>query len=137
MRGMPTATPLWTRGAAIRGRDRQVHGRGDRRTLSTGLGGQLRSNHGLFRRVRTRADGDRPLRRRVRMAATPSRVELFVPPAAEAGLLVEIDDLRAPTRRLLRVSGELDLATVGVLGSAIQRAAADRREVELDVSGVA
>jgi len=71
------------------------------------------------------------------MAATPSRVELFVPPAAEAGLLVEIDDLRAPTRRLLRVSGELDLATVGVLGSAIQRAAADRREVELDVSGVA
>jgi anti-sigma B factor antagonist len=55
---------------------------------------------------------------------------------APEGLLVEIQDLRAPTRRLLRVTGEIDLATAGLLGCAIHRAAADHHHVELDLSGV-
>jgi len=55
---------------------------------------------------------------------------------AVEGLLVEIQDLRAPTRRLLRVIGEIDLATVGVLRCAIHGAAADHDHVELDLSGV-
>ena len=58
------------------------------------------------------------------------------PPAAVEGLLVEIQDLRAPTRRRLRVTGELDLATVGLLRCAISHAATDHRHVELDLSGV-
>jgi len=57
-------------------------------------------------------------------------------PAAAEGLLVEIEDLPAPTRRRLRVTGELDLATVGLLGCAITRAVTDRHHVELDLSGV-
>jgi len=57
-------------------------------------------------------------------------------PAAAAGLLVEIEDLPAPTRRRLRVTGELDLATVGLLRCAISRAATDRHHVELDLLGV-
>jgi anti-anti-sigma factor len=69
-------------------------------------------------------------------------------PTPAAGLLIEFEDLRAcpassrpcrpqpPIRCRLRVSGELDLATVGLLRSAIQRAAANRQEVELDLSGV-
>lgn len=70
------------------------------------------------------------------MTPTSPRVGLSVTPAAEEGLLVEIEDLRAPTRRLLRVTGDLDLATVGLLRSAIHRAAADRHHLELDFSGV-
>src|SRR5215207_1307120 len=58
------------------------------------------------------------------------------PPAAVEGLLVEMEDLRAPTRRRLRVTGELDLATVGLLRCAISRAATDHRHVELDLSGI-
>jgi anti-sigma B factor antagonist len=57
-------------------------------------------------------------------------------PTAVEGLLVEIQDLRAPTRRLLRITGEIDLATAGLLRCAIHRAAADHRHVELDLSGV-
>jgi anti-anti-sigma regulatory factor len=59
-------------------------------------------------------------------------------PTAVEGLLVEIQDLRAPTttRRLLRVFGEIDLATAGLLRCAIHCAAADHDHVELDVSGV-
>jgi anti-anti-sigma factor len=57
-------------------------------------------------------------------------------PTAPEGLLIETLDLRAPTRRLLRVTGEIDLATAGLLRCAIHRAAADHRHVELDFSGV-
>jgi anti-anti-sigma factor len=70
------------------------------------------------------------------MAFTSPRVGLSGAPAAEVGLLVEIEDLRAPTRRLLRVAGDLDLATVGLLQCAIHHAAADHHHVELDLSGV-
>ncbi len=49
-------------------------------------------------------------------------------------LLVEIQDLQAPTRRLLRVTGEIDVATAGLLRSAIHRAATDHQYVELDLS---
>jgi anti-anti-sigma factor len=41
-----------------------------------------------------------------------------------------------PTRRLLRVTGEIDLATAALLRCAILRAAADHHHVELDLSGV-
>jgi anti-sigma B factor antagonist len=51
-------------------------------------------------------------------------------------LLVEIEDLQAPTRRLLRVTGEIDVATAGLLRSAIHRAATDHQYVELDLSAV-
>ena len=57
-------------------------------------------------------------------------------PTDVEGLLVEIQDLRAPTRRLLRVTGEIDLATAGLLRCAIHRAAADHHHIELDLSGV-
>jgi anti-sigma B factor antagonist len=57
-------------------------------------------------------------------------------PAAAEGLLVEFEDRRGPTRQLLRVTGELDLATVGLLRCAISRAATDHHHVELDLSGV-
>jgi len=57
-------------------------------------------------------------------------------PIAAEGLLIEIEDLRAPTRRRVRVTGEIDLATAGLLRCAIHRAAADHRHVELDLSGV-
>jgi anti-anti-sigma factor len=68
---------------------------------------------------------------------TPDSPRVGLPaPAAVEGLLVEIEDRRAPTRRLLRVTGELDLATVGLLRCAIQRAADDHRHVELDLGGV-
>ena len=70
------------------------------------------------------------------MAPTSPRVGLSGTPEAAAGLLVEIENREAPTRRLLRVTGELDLATVGLLRSAITRAAADRRHIELDLAGV-
>jgi anti-anti-sigma factor len=69
------------------------------------------------------------------MAPTSPR-GLFGAPAAAEGLLVEIEERRTPTRRLLRVTGELDLATVGLLRCAIQRAATDHLHVELDFSGV-
>jgi anti-anti-sigma factor len=69
------------------------------------------------------------------MAATSPR-GLSGAPAAAEGLLVEVEELCAPTRRLLRVTGELDLATVGLLLCAIDRAAADGQQVELDLSGV-
>jgi anti-anti-sigma factor len=70
------------------------------------------------------------------MASTPPRLG-SVPPAAEPELLIEIEDRQAPSRRLLRVSGELDLATVGLLRCAIDRGAAEFPEVELDLSAVA
>ena len=57
-------------------------------------------------------------------------------PTAAEGLLVEIQDLQAPTRRLLRVTGEIDVATAGLLRSAIHRAATDHQYVELDLSAV-
>jgi anti-anti-sigma factor len=57
-------------------------------------------------------------------------------PTASEGLLVEIEDLRAPTRRRVRVTGEIDVATAGLLRCAIHRAAADHQHVELDLSGV-
>jgi anti-anti-sigma factor len=57
-------------------------------------------------------------------------------PTAADGLLVEIQDLRAPSRRLLRVTGEIDLATAGLLRCAIHRAAAEHHHVELDLSSV-
>jgi anti-anti-sigma factor len=57
-------------------------------------------------------------------------------PTATEGLLVEIQDLHAPTRRLLQVTGEIDVATAGLLRCAIHRAAADHHNVELDLSGV-
>ncbi len=53
-----------------------------------------------------------------------------------AGLRVEIQDLQPPTRRLLRVTGEIDVATAGLLRCAIHRAATDRQHVELDLSAV-
>ena len=55
---------------------------------------------------------------------------------AVEGLLVEIQDFRAPTRRLLRVTGEIDVATAGLLRCAIHGASADHDHVELDLSGV-
>jgi len=70
------------------------------------------------------------------MAQTPSPVGPTRPLPAQ-GLLVEVEDLRASTRRRLRVSGELDLATVRLFQCAIDRAADDSREVEVDLSGVA
>ena len=57
-------------------------------------------------------------------------------PTAAEGLLVEIQDLRAPSRRLLRVTGEIDLATAGLLSCAIRHAAGDHDHIELDLSGV-
>ena len=57
-------------------------------------------------------------------------------PAAAEGLLVQIHDLRAPTRRRLTVTGELDLATVGLLRSSISGAATYGHHVELELSGV-
>jgi anti-anti-sigma factor len=57
-------------------------------------------------------------------------------PATGTGLSVEVDDHRTPGRRLLRVRGELDLATAGLLAGAIERAAADGPDVDVDVSGV-
>jgi anti-anti-sigma factor len=69
------------------------------------------------------------------MAPTPSHAEFSVPAAAEQGLLVTIEDSGTPAR-CLRVRGELDLATVGLLRCVIDRAAAGRQEVELDLSGV-
>jgi anti-anti-sigma factor len=70
------------------------------------------------------------------MAPTSPRAGLSGAPAAAEGLLVEIEDLRVPTRRLLRITGELDLATVGLLRCAIHRAAADYHHVQLDLRGV-
>ena len=69
------------------------------------------------------------------MASTSPRGLSRAPTTAE-GLLVEIQDLRVPPRRLLRVTGEMDLATVGLLQCAIDRAAADHRHIELDLSGL-
>ena len=69
------------------------------------------------------------------MAPTSPRIWPGAPAAAE-GLLVEVHDLRAPARRLLRVTGELDIATVGLLRAAIHSAADDHHQVELDLSGV-
>jgi anti-anti-sigma factor len=69
------------------------------------------------------------------MAPTSPRGSSGAPTAPE-GLLVETQELRGPTRRLLRVTGEIDLATAGLLGCAIDRAAADHHHVELDLSGV-
>jgi len=57
-------------------------------------------------------------------------------PTAAEGLLVEIQDLQAPTRRLLRITEEIDVATAGLLRCAIHRASADHHHVELDVSAV-
>lgn len=57
-------------------------------------------------------------------------------PTGAEGLLVEIQDLQAPTRRLLRVTGEIDVATAGLLRCAIHRAATDHQYVELDLSAV-
>ena len=69
------------------------------------------------------------------MAPTSPNGPSGAPTAAE-GLLVEIEDLREPFRRLLPVTGEIDLATTGLLRCAIHRAAADHDHVELDLSGV-
>ena len=69
------------------------------------------------------------------MAPTSPRGSSAALTAAE-GLLVEIQDLRPPTRRLLRVTGEIDIATAGLLRCAIDRAATDHHHVELDLSGV-
>jgi anti-anti-sigma factor len=69
------------------------------------------------------------------MAPTSPRGSSEAPTAAE-GLLVEIQELRAPTRRLLRATGEIDIATAGLLRCAIDRAAADHHHVELDLSSV-
>ena len=70
------------------------------------------------------------------MASTPPGLRA-VPHAAEPELLIEMQDRQAPSRRLLRVSGELDVATVGPLRCAIDRAAAEFQEIELDLSAVA
>jgi anti-anti-sigma factor len=70
------------------------------------------------------------------MAPTSPRYGLPGTPEAAEGLLVEIETREAPTRQRLRVTGELDLATVGLLRSAIARAAADRQYIELDLAGV-
>ena len=70
------------------------------------------------------------------MAPTSPGVGSSGTPEAAERLLVQIENREAPTRRLLRVTGELDLATVGLLRSAITRAAADRRHIELDLAGV-
>jgi anti-sigma B factor antagonist len=70
------------------------------------------------------------------MAPTSPHGSSGAPTAAEGGLLVEIEDLRASTRRLLRATGEIDLATAGLLRCAIHRAGADHHHVELDLSGV-
>jgi anti-sigma B factor antagonist len=69
------------------------------------------------------------------MAPTSPHGSSGAPTAAE-GLLVEMQDLRAPTRRLLRVTGELDLATAGLLRCAIHRASTDHDHIELDLNGV-
>jgi anti-anti-sigma factor len=69
------------------------------------------------------------------MVSTPSRYSSSLP-VAGPGLLAEIDDRQAPTRTVLRVTGELDLATAEVLCRAISRAAADCQQLELDLSCV-
>ena len=52
------------------------------------------------------------------------------------GLLV-VPEVQEPARCLLKVSGELDLATADLLTGAIDRAAADYPEVGVDLSAVA
>ena len=70
------------------------------------------------------------------LSSPPPTGSLGPTPVLEQGLLVEVDGTVAAPRRLLRVRGELDLATAPLLARAIDRAAVGRREVELDLSGV-
>jgi anti-anti-sigma factor len=57
-------------------------------------------------------------------------------PVYEQGLLVLVETCTASSRRVLRVRGELDLATVDLLAGALDRAAEGQREVVLDFSGL-
>jgi anti-anti-sigma factor len=51
------------------------------------------------------------------------------------GLLI-VPEIEEPTRCLLKVSGELDLATADLLTCAIDQAAGDYREVGVDLSAL-
>lgn len=57
-------------------------------------------------------------------------------PARRAGLVVLVDGAVPPPLGLLRVRGELDLATAPELARALDLAAADRTDILLDLSGV-
>ena len=124
----PGGHPSWPRRRSPRGCGTESQCR----TLAVGLGRQLRLECGRL------LGATRPgvaVSWEGWMAPTSPRGSSGELTAVE-GLLVEIQDLRAPTRRLLRVIGEIDLATVGLLRCAIHSAAADHNHVELDLSGV-
>ena len=57
------------------------------------------------------------------------------PPGCSQGLLIVLE-VQEPTRCLLKVSGELDLATADLLTGAIDKAAADYQEVGVDLSAL-
>jgi sulfate permease, SulP family len=69
------------------------------------------------------------------MAQIPSSRRPPGPPPCELGLIIAVDGSTSPPRRMLRVRGELDIATAALFAHALDRAGTPG-EVELDLSGL-
>jgi|SRR3954451_19870462 anti-anti-sigma factor len=72
----------------------------------------------------------------IAMTLIPFPQQPSASPAYEQGLIVGVETCTAGSRRVVRVRGELDLATVDLLAGVLHVAAEGRSEVVLDLSGL-